>query len=97
MADNSRFSVSLNPELAKMVEDYRFEHRISTKNRAVQRLLEMGFQSMGGKKSGPAEETELDHQERELIRIARGLDPYRQELLLRLAAVVAEKDSPSIP
>lgn len=97
MADNSRFSVSLNPELAEKVEDYRFTHRISTKNRAVQRLLEMGFQSMESRTSSPAEETELDRQERELIRIARGLDPPRQELLLRIAAVVAEKDSPSIP
>ena len=93
MADNSRFSVSLNPELAKMVEDYRFEHRISTKNGAVQRLLEIGFQSMEGKKTGPVDGTALDHQEQELIRIARGLDPSRQELLLRLAAVVAEKDA----
>ena len=96
MADNSRFSVSLNPELAKMVEDYRFEHRISTKNGAVQRLLEIGFQSMEEQKNEPVDGTELDRQEQELIRIARGLDPYRQELLLRLAATVAAKEAPRI-
>ena len=96
MTNKPRFSISLDPELAEKVEDYRFTRRITTQSKAIQRLVKMGFQSMEGNKTDSVDETELDSQERELIRIARGLDPYRQELLLRLAAAVAAKEAPRI-
>ncbi len=97
MTNKPRVSVTMDSALLERIDDYRYANRISTQSKAVQQLVQMGFQSMEGEKSGSAEEVELDWQERELIRIARGLDPPRQELLLRIAAVVAEKDSPSIP
>ena len=97
MTNKPRVSVTMDSALLERIDDYRYANRISTQSKAVQQLVQMGFQSMEGEKSGSAEGVELDRQERELIRIARGLDPPRQELLLRIAAVVAEKDSPSIP
>ena len=97
MTNKPRVSVTMDADLVERIDDYRYNNRISTQSKAVQQLVKLGFQSMEGKNPGLIDETELDQQERELIRIARKLDPPRQELLLRIAAVVAAKDSPSIP
>lgn len=97
MTNKPRVSVTMDADLVERIDDYRYNNRISTQSKAVQQLVKLGFQSMEGKKPGFIDEAELDQQERELIRIARKLDPPRQELLLRIAAVVAAKDAPSIP
>ncbi|MBR0281673.1 MAG: hypothetical protein IJQ81_08790 [Oscillibacter sp.] len=95
MTNKPRFSISLDPELAEKVNEYRFNRRITTQSKAIQRLIKLGFDSMENDgNSASAYETELDNQEHELIRIARELDPSRQELLLQIAEVIAQKDSP---
>lgn len=96
MTNKPRVTVTLDADLLAQIDDYRYNRRISTQSKAIQRLVKMGFQSMEDDKTDSVDETELDRQERELIRIARGLDPSRQELLLRIAAAVAAKDAPRI-
>lgn len=39
----SRKIVSLSAELAKAVDDYRFENRIPTEAEAIRRLIELGL------------------------------------------------------
>lgn len=95
MTNKPRVTVTLDADLLERIDDYRYSRRIGTQSKAVQQLVQMGFQSMENEKqSGSAYEAGLDNQEWALIRIARELDPSRQELLLQIAEVIAQKDSP---
>jgi len=40
---SARKIVSLPPDLAKAVEDFRFANRIATESEAVRRLIELGL------------------------------------------------------
>jgi Arc/MetJ-type ribon-helix-helix transcriptional regulator len=48
----SRKPVSLPPDLAKAVEDYRFENRFNTESEAIRRLIELGLKAVA--KAGKA-------------------------------------------
>ena len=56
MTNKPRFSISLDPELAEKVNEYRFNRRITTQSKAIQRLIKLGFDSMenDGNSAGPA-------------------------------------------
>ena len=96
-----RVSVTMEDELYAQVTDYQRSHGFSSQSKAIRSLLCIALdhserKPVSVKKATPAHEDELDNQEKELIRIARELDPSRQELLLRIAAAVAAKDAPRI-
>ena len=46
---DTRKIVSLPAALAKAIEDFRFEERISTEAEAIRRLIEAGLESQGRK------------------------------------------------
>lgn len=97
MTNKPRVTVTLDADLLNQIDDYRYNRRISTQSKAVQQLVKMGFQSMENDgKSDTVHEGRLDRQERELLRIARELDPSNQELLLQIAEIIARKDAPRI-
>ncbi len=37
--------LSITPELAKAIADYRFQHRIATESEATRRLIEIGLET----------------------------------------------------
>jgi hypothetical protein len=37
--------LSITPELAKAIADYRFQHRIATESEATRRLIEIGLEA----------------------------------------------------
>ena len=51
---DTRKIVSLPAALAKAIEDFRFEERISTEAEAIRRLLEAGLEARGRKPSTEA-------------------------------------------
>ena len=91
MTNKPRFSITMEPELLNRVKDYQAKQHISTQSKAIQCLVVEGFFSLENeKKSSLPKETELDHQEKELIRIARELDPAQKRLLLRLVETAVQ-------
>jgi len=38
--------LSITPELAKAIADYRFQHRIATESEATRRLIEIGLEAV---------------------------------------------------
>jgi Arc/MetJ-type ribon-helix-helix transcriptional regulator len=49
----SRKPVSLPPELAQAVEDFRFANRFKTESDAIRRLIELGLDAAGAKGAKP--------------------------------------------
>jgi len=41
-----RKQVNLPPDVARKVDDYRFENRISTESEAIRRLIELGLKAV---------------------------------------------------
>ncbi len=96
MATNKpRIPVTLEPELLEQVTAYRLEHGITSQSKAIRQLVRLGLDSRGqsapvrdaapetGDCQAPDSRTR-DSQERELLAIARELDPAQKALLLRI-------------
>jgi len=49
-----RKQVSLPAEIAKAVDDYRFDRRISTESEAIRRLIELGVKTASAAPKEPA-------------------------------------------
>ena len=95
-----RIPVTLEPELLEQVTAYRLEHGITSQSKAIRQLVRLGLDSRGQsvpvREAAPetgdcqtperqARESEpRDSQERELLAIARELDPAQKALLLRV-------------
>lgn len=87
MATNKpRIPVTLEPELFQQVTNYRIQRGITSQSKAIQELVRLGLRSLGG------EPITRDSQERELLRIARELDPAQKEVLLRILALAGERE-----
>ena len=48
----ARKIVSLPEDLARQIEDFRFDNRISSEAEAIRRLIELGLSAAKGRKSG---------------------------------------------
>ena len=92
MATNKpRIPVTLEPELFQQVTNYRIQRGITSQSKAIQELVRLGLRSLGGEPMKAEPETR-DSQERELLRIARELDPAQKEVLLRILALAGERE-----
>lgn len=101
MTNKQRYSVIIEPDLLAQLTEYRHKCGITSQSKAIQILLysalnmkkeasTLEIESGKSKKPDPMTEAGLDHQERELIRIARELDPSQKALLLRLVETAVE-------
>ena len=45
--------VSVSAKTAKAIQDYRFEHRITTESEAIRRLIEAGLEQLASKPKKP--------------------------------------------
>lgn len=92
MATNKpRIPVTLEPELFQQVTNYRIQCGITSQSKAIQQLVRLGLRSLEGELTEAEPETR-DSQERELLRIARELDPAQKEVLLRILALAGERE-----
>jgi hypothetical protein len=49
--------INLTDEMVARIVDFRFEHRLSSENEAIRRLIEIGLETAGyGLKSGTADD-----------------------------------------
>ena len=97
MATNKpRIPVTLEPELFQQVTNYRIQRGITSQSKAIQQLVRLGLHSLEGEarpvRLTDAEPETRDSQERELLRIARELDPAQKEVLLRILALAGERE-----
>lgn len=58
-----RYSITLDDDMFKEVENFRFEHRYQTRNQATIELIRLGLETVKGQEKGrknkpSAEETE---------------------------------------
>ena len=95
MATNKpRIPVTLEPELLEQVTAYRLEHGISSQSKAIRQLVRLGLDSLERDERSASfrERTPeaRDSQERELLEIARELDPAQKALLLRILQLAGE-------
>ncbi|ODM03173.1 hypothetical protein BEI61_03967 [Eisenbergiella tayi] len=51
--DKPRYSITLDDELFKEVEDFRFEKRYQTRNQATVELIKLGLQALREEKESP--------------------------------------------
>ena len=98
MTSKPRTPVTLDQALYDQVTEYREKYGITSQSKAMQQLIRKGLgENPTQKKSNSMNEAGLDYQERELIQMAKTLDPERKRMLLQIAAVVASKDSRDRP
>ena len=78
--EKARFTVIVEDELLKKIDDYRFENRYGSRSSAAGELIKIAMQTLEGKaideqKSKPM----LSEQEEALLSLYRQLDQRRQE------------------
>ena len=44
--DKPRYTVSVDPELFRQIEDFRFEHRFQTRSEATVELIRLGLEQL---------------------------------------------------
>lgn len=47
--DRNRFTVSVDDEMYDAIEEFRHKHRITTRSKAIERLLELGIDELLGR------------------------------------------------
>ena len=97
MATNKpRIPVTMEPELFEQVTEYRNRHGIASQSKAIRRLVQIGISSLESapepRAHGETGTGARDSQERELLEIARKLNPEQKALLLRLLEIAGERE-----
>lgn len=93
MATNKpRIPVTFEPELFAQVTAYRLQYGISTQSKAVRQLVRLGLESLEKEGRGVPVSEPRDSQERELVEIARELEPAQKALLLRVLELAGRSE-----
>lgn len=80
MAGNkNRFSISIDDDLYKKIEDFRFERRLKSQSKAVNELMLIGLASLAGKEIKL--EPELSSLDKRLIKQFKTLDKHGKEIV----------------
>lgn len=91
MATNKpRIPVTLEPELLERVTAYRLRRGISSQSKAIRQLVRLGLESLDSEGRPVPLNEARDSQERELLEIARELEPAQKALLLRVLEIAGE-------
>ena len=83
--DRPRYTVSVDDELLKQIEDYQFEHRYKTRSSATVELIRLGIQQLMQEQPKIAQNTApvpaLSADEQQLIDDYRSLNEQGQEYI----------------
>ena len=83
--DRPRYTVSVDDELLKQIEDYQFEHRYKTRSSATVELIRLGIQQLMQDQPKIAQNTApvpaLSADEQQLIDDYRSLNEQGQEYI----------------
>ena len=83
--DRPRYTVSVEDELLKQIEDYQFEHRYKTRSSATVELIRLGIQQLMQEQPQIAQNTAQVHalsaDEQQLIDDYRSLNEQGQEYI----------------
>lgn len=83
--DRPRYTVSVDDELLKQIEDYQFEHRYKTRSSATVELIRLGIQQLMQEQPQIAQNTApvpaLSADEQQLIGDYRSLNEQGQEYI----------------
>ena len=83
--DRPRYTVSVDDELLKQIEDYQFEHRYKTRSSATVELIRLGIQQLMQEQPQIAQNTApapaLSADEQQLIDDYRSLNEQGQEYI----------------
>ena len=83
--DRPRYTVSVDDELLKQIEDYQFEHRYKTRSSATVELIRLGIQQLMQEHPQIAQNTApvpaLSADEQQLIDDYRSLNEQGQEYI----------------
>lgn len=83
--DRPRYTVSIDDELLKQIEDYQFEHRYKTRSSATVELIRLGIQQLMQEQPKIAQNTApvpaLSADEQQLIDDYRSLNEQGQEYI----------------
>lgn len=83
--DRPRYTVSVDDELLKQIEDYQFEHRYKTRSSATVELIRLGIQQLMQEQPQIAQNTApvlaLSADEQQLITDYRSLNEQGQEYI----------------
>lgn len=83
--DRPRYTVSVDDELLKQIEDYQFEHRYKTRSSATVELIRLGIQQLMQEQLKIAQNTApvpaLSADEQQLIDDYRSLNEQGQEYI----------------
>lgn len=77
--EKQRFSITVNDELYRKIEDFRFEKRIKSQSKAVNELMEIGFDALLGNdiKIAPS----LSSYELGIVEKYNSLDAHGKEII----------------
>ena len=83
--DRPRYTVSVDDELLKQIEDYQFEHRYKTRSSATVELIRLGIQQLMQEQPKIAQNTApipaLSADEQQLIDDYRSMNEQGQEYI----------------
>lgn len=83
--DRPRYTVSVDDELLKQIEDYQFEHRYKTRSSATVELIRLGIQQLMQEQpeitQTPTPALSLTDDEQQLIDDYRSLNAQGQEYI----------------
>lgn len=74
--DKPRFSLTMDESLLNRVENYQLKHKISTKSKAIQALVEVGLRDLNQPSAAlnAKENLTLNDEDEELLRLYHQLD-----------------------
>lgn len=77
--DKQRFSITVDDDFYRKIEDFRFERRIKSQSKAVNELMEMGFCAIMGKEISI--QPNFSKQEINIIEKYRDLDDHGKRMV----------------
>lgn len=77
--DKQRFSITVDDDLYKKIDDFRFERRIKSQSKAVNELMKMGFDALMGKEINI--QPNFSKHEINIIEKYRDLDGHGREMV----------------
>lgn len=89
-----RFTMTLDEELLKAIEDYRYTNRLKNQNQTILKLIEHGFERLaetGGMIVPKETEEKVTKEDRELLKMYHTLDRHGKELVHMLLSKEYER------
>ena len=95
----TQYSINIENELLKKIDDFQFENRYRSRSSATVELIKIAMQTLEGKEPEEPQEKKpaLSEQEENLLALYRQLDEKRQEEVMEFADFKRAKNKNTPP